>query len=54
MNCKCYKKLELAAVMVAVVATMLAAAMTMVATMLEAIQWCCTVPYISSCIQSLG
>ena len=38
-NCECYKKLWLAAVMVALVATTLVATMAVVATMLAAIQW---------------
>ena len=38
-NCKCYKKLRLAAVMVVAAATTLAAAMAVAAIMLVAIQW---------------
>ena len=38
MNCEYYKKLQLVAVMAAMVATMLVAAMVMVATMFAAIQ----------------
>ena len=53
-NCECYKKLRLAAVMAAAVATTLAAAIMGVATMLVAIQWQHAVLYISSCIGSLG
>ena len=39
MNYKCYKKLWLATVVVALVATILAAEMVVVATILVAIQW---------------
>ena len=38
-NCKCYKKLRLAAVMAAAAATTLAATMVAVAIILAAIQW---------------
>ena len=38
-NCKCYKKLRLAALMAVAAATMLAAEMAVVARMLAAIQW---------------
>ena len=38
-NCECYKKLRLAAVVVAAVAKTLADSMAMVATILVAIQW---------------
>ena len=53
MNCECYKKLWLAAVMVAV-ATTLVVAMVVIATILKAIHWYHAVPYISSCVGSLG
>ena len=39
MNCECYKKLRLAAVMAAAVATTLAATMVVAAIALVAIQW---------------
>ena len=38
-NSECYKKLQLAAVIAAMAATMLVATMAVVATMLVAIQW---------------
>ena len=47
-NCECYRKLQLAAVMAAIVAT------TLVATMLVAIQWQHEALYISSFVGSLG
>ena len=39
MNCECYKKLRLVAVMEAMVATTLVATMVVASTMLPAIQW---------------
>ena len=38
-NCECYKKLRLAAIMAAAVATILAATMAAATIMLVAIQW---------------
>ena len=54
MNCECYKKLRLAAVVAEMGARTLVATIEAAAIMLVAIQWYHEAFYISSCVGSLG